>query len=184
MSDQADWQKANDEYLAAGLEWLHLRLARIAPREHPTPEIVVSPSPSAKKSGFFLSRWFAKSGTGPMVGADTNPTPRALVASNLSTAIDEQMQTATTAMVAAETGAMPPALEMLSRMFGLSRFERQILLLCAARDLDTRIDERCAHTQADATRRYPTFALALAALEEPSWDALSPDRPLRHWHLI
>ena len=184
MSDQADWQQANNEYLAVALEWLHLRMARIAPRAHATPEIVVPPSPPAKKSGCFLTRWFARSGTGPLAEANSLPTPRTLIASNPSTTIDDQLQTATTAMVAAEAGAMPPALEMLSRRFGLSRFERQVLLLCAARDLDTRIDERCAHTQADPTRRYPTFALALAALEEPSWDALSPDRPLRYWHLI
>jgi hypothetical protein len=184
MSDQADWQKANNEYLATGLEWLHLRLERIAPRAHATPELVAPPSPPAKKSGCFLTRWFAKSGTDPLAEANASPTPCASVADHPATTIDAQLQTATAAMVAAETGAMPPALEMLSRIFGLSRFERQVLLLCAARDLDTRIDERCAHTQADPTRRYPTFALALAALEEPSWDALSPDRPLRYWHLI
>ena len=31
---------------------------------------------------------------------------------------------------------------------------------------------------------YPTFSLALAALDEPHWSALSPAGPLRRWRLI
>ncbi len=78
----------------------------------------------------------------------------------------------------------PPPLLLLSRLLGLSNFERDILLLCAALELDTRLPALCAQAQAEPQRPYPTFALALALFDEPRWDALSPERPLRYWRLI
>ena len=50
-------------------------------------------------------------------------------------------------------------------------------------ELDTRIGPLCAQAQGDS-RPYPTFALALALFDDPVWEALSPERPLRHWRLI
>jgi hypothetical protein len=78
----------------------------------------------------------------------------------------------------------PPALELLGRQLGLSPFEKNILLLCVALELDTRLPALCTHAQAELQRPYPTFALALALFDEPSWEALSPARPLRYWRLI
>lgn len=78
----------------------------------------------------------------------------------------------------------PPALALLAQCLGLSRFEQQVLLLCAAMELDTRTADLCARAQGEAARRYPTFALTLALFSEAAWDAMSPDRPLRHWRLI
>ncbi len=78
----------------------------------------------------------------------------------------------------------PPALDLLCAAFGLSPFERDVLVLCAAMDLDGAIAGRCALAAGDATRAYPTFGLALAALPEPHWSALTPDAPLRRWRLI
>lgn len=88
------------------------------------------------------------------------------------------------AMVAAEAKEPPPALVVLSQRFGLSRFAQELLLLCAAMELDTRIANLCARAQDDPNRPYPTFALALALFDNPTWDVLSPERPLRHWRLI
>jgi hypothetical protein len=73
---------------------------------------------------------------------------------------------------------------MLSGAFGLSRFEQEVLLLCAAMELDTHIASLCARAQDDPQRAHPTFALALALFDDPSWDALSPEGPLRRWRLI
>jgi hypothetical protein len=73
---------------------------------------------------------------------------------------------------------------MLAQRFGLSRFERDVLLLCVAMELDTRIGSLCARAQDDPSRPYPTFALALTLFDDPVWDVLSPERPLRHWRLI
>ena len=78
----------------------------------------------------------------------------------------------------------PSALELLSNRLGLSPFEQNVLFLCAAMELDTRIAGLCARAQDDPQRNFPTFALALALFDEPSWDALSPGRPLRFWRLI
>ena len=79
---------------------------------------------------------------------------------------------------------IPSALQLLGDRLGLSAFERNILLLCAAMELDTRIAGLCARAQDDPQKDFPTFALALALFDQPSWDALSPERPLRFWRLI
>jgi len=84
----------------------------------------------------------------------------------------------------AQQEELPSALVILSERLSLSAFERNILLLCAAMELDTRIAALCARAQDDANKPFPTFALALALFDEPSWDALSPERPLRYWRLI
>jgi hypothetical protein len=91
---------------------------------------------------------------------------------------------AAAAMAAAEAVDPAPALVLLSRRFSLSRFEQEALLLCAALELDTRISALCAHAQHDRSRPHPTFALMAALFDEPAWDVLSPERPLRYWRLI
>jgi hypothetical protein len=78
----------------------------------------------------------------------------------------------------------PPALETLCEAFGLSPFERQVLLLCAGVELDGSFASLCGTAQGDPQQAYPSFGLALAALPEPHWSALSPAGPLRHWRLI
>jgi hypothetical protein len=78
----------------------------------------------------------------------------------------------------------PPTLRALVDCFGLSRFERDILLLAAAVELDPTTAGRCAAASGDARCAYPTFGLALAVLPEPHWDALTPVAPLRRWRLV
>ena len=90
----------------------------------------------------------------------------------------------TTEIEALESESPPPALVVLSRLFNLSRFERDLLLLCAGMELDTNVASMCAQAQGDSHRPFPTFALALALFDEPAWDVLSPERPLRRWRLI
>jgi hypothetical protein len=83
-----------------------------------------------------------------------------------------------------ERASPPPALVVLSRLFNLSRFERNLLLLCAGMELDTHVASLCARCQNDLHRPFPTFALALVLFDEPAWDVLSPERPLRRWRMI
>src|SRR5207253_741004 len=83
-------------------------------------------------------------------------------------------------LAAATAVEPPPALVLLARRFGLSRFEQETLLLCAAMELDTRTAALCARAQDDPARPFPTFALALSLFDEPAWDVLSPERPLRY----
>ncbi len=97
---------------------------------------------------------------------------------------DEELLAAARAMAEAEVSEPPPALILLSRQFGLSCFEREVLLLLAAMELDTRIATLCARAQDDPSRPYPTFALAMMLFDDAVWDILSPERPLRYWRLL
>jgi hypothetical protein len=78
---------------------------------------------------------------------------------------------------AAEALPAPSALEMVRTGFGLSSFERDILLLCAGWELDEAFAELCP-------AGHPTFGLALAALPDAHWSALDPDGALRRWRLV
>ena len=84
---------------------------------------------------------------------------------------------------AQETAGFTPALLHCAAAFGLSPFEREILLLVAGVELDARL--RALAQQLTGNRSvHATFGLALEHLFQPHWDALSPDAPLRHWLLI
>jgi len=78
----------------------------------------------------------------------------------------------------------PAALDTLSELFDLSPFERDLLLLCAGVELDAGFAALCAAAQGEADRTHPSFSLALAALPDPHWSAMSPAAPLRHWRLL
>jgi hypothetical protein len=78
----------------------------------------------------------------------------------------------------------PAALELLGDRLGLSRFERLVLMLAAATELDPGIAARCAEANGNPLASYPTLALALTVLPGASWDVVSPQRPLRYWRLI
>jgi hypothetical protein len=79
-------------------------------------------------------------------------------------------------------GPGPLALDALVRLFGLSPFERDVVLLCAGAELDARFAAAVAAAQGAAPE--PTFALALAALPGAHWSALTPAAPLRAWRLV
>jgi len=85
---------------------------------------------------------------------------------------------------AAEAMPLPPALDMVCRMFGLTPFARDLLVLCAAVELDSTFATLCATAQGDPARLFPTFSLAMAALPDAHWSAMNPSAPLRHWRLI
>ncbi|MCC5659042.1 ATP-binding protein [Nostoc sp. XA010] len=78
----------------------------------------------------------------------------------------------------------PSALDRLCRIFSLSLFERDLLLLCAGVEFSGEFAKLCAIAQGDPQRLYPTFSLALAALPNPHWDAIAPNSSLRRWQLI
>ena len=86
----------------------------------------------------------------------------------------------------AEVGesAAPAALDVLCVSFGLSAFERDILLLTAGMELDAGFAFACAAAQGDVRRVYPTFGLAMAVLPHAHWSAVIPTAPLRRWRLV
>ena len=71
----------------------------------------------------------------------------------------------------AEAAGPVPALAGLALRLGLSRFERDTLLLCAAVEFDPGMPQA-------------TFGLALRVLPDPAWDVVSPRGGLRHWRLV
>ena len=101
-----------------------------------------------------------------------------------SAGMDKEIEHAAIEMAAAEAMEPPPALIILSRRLGLSRFEQEVLFLCAAMELDTRIPSLCSRAQANSSMLYPTFSLAFSLFDEPGWDVLSPERSLRYWRLL
>ena len=78
----------------------------------------------------------------------------------------------------------PAAVDQLSSCFGLSAFERDVLLLCAGVEMDAQLAAQCDSATDEARRQGATFGLALAVLDAPHWDALAPVRPLRRWRLV
>ncbi|WP_307716980.1 AAA family ATPase [Streptomyces sp. V4I23] len=88
------------------------------------------------------------------------------------------------AAVAPAPAPATAALDALVACFGLSPFERDIVLLTAAAELEPTTGARCAAACGDPERAHPTFSLALAALREPHWSALTPVSPLRRWRIV
>ena len=78
----------------------------------------------------------------------------------------------------------PPAIEKLVQQLGLSTFERDLLVWCAALELNTGFAELTSSIQQNPSSALPTFTTALAVLPNAHWSAISPQSPLRYWGLI
>jgi ATPase family associated with various cellular activities (AAA) len=73
------------------------------------------------------------------------------------------------------------AIDRLTATFGLTSFERDVVLLCAGMELDAAFAQACRAASREAG---PTWSLALAALEGAHWSALTPGAPVRYWRLV
>jgi hypothetical protein len=74
--------------------------------------------------------------------------------------------------------------ERLMELFGLSAFELDIVLFCAAAELDIESADLCAAFHNDSRLAFPTFRAAVSLLPGADWRATLPVAPLRHWKLI
>lgn len=156
------WDAANGRFLAASLDWLRLLLRqRINGRAGP-------PVVDARER---RARRFGRT-----VAATTEPAPPDVS--------DDRIALAAQAVRDAETCSPPPALVTLAAMLGLSRFERDTLLLAAATEFDPAVAELCALAQGNERLACPTFGLALSLLPDPAWEVVSPHRGLRFWRLV
>ncbi|MFB7614930.1 ATP-binding protein [Kitasatospora sp. NPDC056181] len=79
---------------------------------------------------------------------------------------------------------MVSAHDQLAELLGLTPFERDVVLLAAARELDPAVDWLSAVAGAGGQLPGPTFGLALRLFDHAAWDALSPERPLRRLRLV
>ena len=64
---------------------------------------------------------------------------------------------------AAESLPAQAALDTLTTIFGLSTFERKVLLMCAGIELDSNFAALIGSTQGNSNGSFPSFSLALAA---------------------
>jgi AAA+ superfamily predicted ATPase len=78
----------------------------------------------------------------------------------------------------------PAAIDQIAERFGLSGFERDVLLLTAGVEMDSELAGLCAQASATGQRPWATFGLTLAVLPDPHWSALAPTGPLRQWRLV
>lgn len=78
----------------------------------------------------------------------------------------------------------PAAIQDLCRIFDLTEFERDLLLLSAGPELDSDFARLCASAHRDSNRSFATFELALACLPNSHWNAILPAAPLRYWRMI
>ena len=78
----------------------------------------------------------------------------------------------------------PPAIDQLVKIFQLSGFEREILLLCAGIEMDSVLAGLCSEALGNSRRNSINFSLCLALLSEPHWSALAPTSPLRRYRLL
>src|SRR5688572_30660160 len=87
----------------------------------------------------------------------------------------------------ADTAAdFQPAISRLQKLFGLSPFEAEILVLTSGIEIDAGFRASVARAQGTSPREplRLSFSLALSLLPHSHWDAISPLGPLRHWELI
>jgi hypothetical protein len=184
------WQDANQQYLTAALERVRQALQRYAGRdvlvEPETVGAARTSSDTARTSSVNpLSGGTARtaSGTRPEGEAPSLPTGQSLGAKQQAQALgSEHEPEGLPPQVQNTWGKNAFALERLCAVFGLSSFERDVLLLCAGVELEASMAALVAEIQAG--RAVPTFGLALAALPEAHWSALTPAAPLRRWHLL
>ena len=195
MSDVDSWQDANTRYLSAQVAAIRSRLERRAgvaskPAAAPPPPSPSLPqTPAAPRRGLFDTLFGGKAAAAPRPTSAAMPAASAAKTTAAGTVVQAQAAAqvqAQSQVVDAGAAAMnpPPALLVVCDHLGLTPFERNVLMLCAALELDTSIGLLCARAQGDAGRPYPTFALALSLFEDPAWEVLSPERPLRYWRLL
>ena len=176
MNELERWQQNNDAYLAAALHWLRLKLLSQGDAPTPAPQ----PSlPARRPSWLGRLRQYGKRRLG------LSPSQELVPAAPAQPPVTPgELARARQAMERAEQQDPPPALIQLGQRLGISRFERELLLLCAAMELDPQAARLCARAQGNAQQAYPSFSLALSLFDNPAWESLSPERPLRHWALI
>ena len=97
----------------------------------------------------------------------------------------DKIQTITTDEIDRLASAMnpPPLFETVATSFALSEFERKILLLCVAVEIDEEMRQLISEQQING-RHTPTFGFVMYVLESSHWSSIAPTSPLRYWRLI
>jgi hypothetical protein len=118
MSDQANWMDINDKHLTATVEWIRLRLLQLAA----LPEDSIADD-SRSAHGSLRQR---------------KTTTREDLPSISSVQTAEALEIADQKIGEYEQNDPPPTLILLAKSLGLSKFDRDVLALCAAMELPIR----------------------------------------------
>src|SRR5215207_8109674 len=184
-----DWESRNTAYVTAALAWLRALLAaRLEiPRGSTEPPSRPRSSPPDAPTAAGDNEVSARRGLFRRSSAPPAPeivTPPRLPPADLRRVRSEALTEARAALEAASQGSPPPSALLLASTLGLSDFERDVLLLGAGIELDTRIAGLCAELHGQRPPGFLTFALAFELFDTGAWEALSPDRPLRYLRLV
>ncbi|MEU6785319.1 ATP-binding protein [Nonomuraea angiospora] len=195
MTDAPAWEQANGAYLKASLDWLAVRLAALNPPP-PRPAAAQPAQPEPKRGWRRLRDRSAADAPSTGAEAAREAAAPADARRGAARAADarqgaqqgarqgaaEAMAGAREAAARAMAGLGAPALVQIAERLGLSDFERDVLLLCAAPAIEPGITALIAAAQGEPA---PTFALALRLFDDDArWDVLSPERGLRFWRLV
>jgi hypothetical protein len=167
---QPTWDESNRRFLSERIAKLRALLEARVRQVHVTP----AAEPPLRKTDPPRSLWRAR--RPPQLPPQSSPGP--------DFARSGDARASTPSQAASEVSEEVPALSALSRGFGLSAFEEDVLVLCVATELDTGMGALFARAMDDPARPYPTFALAFSLFDHGSWEAVSPMRPLRRHRLI
>lgn len=172
-----EWEHRNHAYLLAAIAWIRRRIdVRLsAPPSVPALPLAatVAGAAPATGSGFAFGQLFARQPTRMPARMPGLSAPEVLTG---PATLEQAERDAAQALAEASAGAPPPALVALSQSLGLTAFERDTLLLAVARELEPSLFA--------LPERLPSFALAMTLFDAPEWSAMSPERPLRRWHLL
>ncbi|MEO7013904.1 MAG: AAA family ATPase [Dokdonella sp.] len=191
------WPEDNNRYLSSSLNWLRLKLQRAAAGRN-TGAALSSVSTTSRAAGEAEQstplrkppRWYQRSSV-PSSSAESAPfgaTAPAKIIAILDTtsalhALDSEIESAAEERQRCAQVERAPALPMLAQQLGLSPFETDILLLCTAMELDPSVPTLISAAQGGG-HAQPSFSLAMQIFDQPSWDALAPQRPLRYLRLL
>jgi hypothetical protein len=88
----------------------------------------------------------------------------------------------------------PPPMFILAGLFGLTPFERNVLLLCLAPEMDPSFERLYAYVQDDVNRKYATPHLAFELfgdaatgdeeIDKTAWNSFLPDSPICRFRMI
>jgi SpoVK/Ycf46/Vps4 family AAA+-type ATPase len=180
------WKRANREHLEAALARLRLLLHRRA--------LWLRKQWAHDASQDYMAWRISQAQADWLLGGEDRPAEAAFYAGDAEAiALGESLASVEAriaeASLALQQAGAPAALDVLARLFGLSRFECNVFLLALAPELDASFERLYAYVQDDLTRRHATPQLALTLLasseEAPAArDCLLPAATLRRFRLL
>jgi AAA+ superfamily predicted ATPase len=160
FTSETAWQQVNFEYLTGQLQRLRMRLERrILWLRHRWGSTRTVPFPQGVAIVDAAADMLLQAETITAMEEFFANDPQAVALSEkiqqIEVLIDDASQTMTQA-------GRPPAFEILSSLFSLNFFERDVLMLCAAAEIEPSFCRLFAYVQDDVNLQHATAALALS----------------------